>query len=242
MEVRDKRKDNWFWIDNIILERYGAEIGPYGIALYCALCKYASNETQTSYPSQASLGKLLGMTPPTVRAALKKLVECGLVEYEHRASDTGARTSNMYYLVDVRGQETSLPTPTKADCVPQETSFPRTRLTEQDLIEQPPKADACGLSRREQLDAVNLVMNYFTELTGLKPIGSETQVRWRAPAKEILEMVEWDIGAANRLVLASYQKMRGDHLTYNSIQSIVRMAAFIHSQEVAPARSGMKAW
>lgn len=92
------------------------------------------------------------------------------------------------------------------------------------------------------LAAIRAVMDYFTQITGLKPIGSETQVRWRAPAQEILEMVEWDIGAANRLVLSAYQKMRGDHLTYNSIQSIVRTAAFIHAQETAPVRSGMKAW
>lgn len=94
----------------------------------------------------------------------------------------------------------------------------------------------------EHLDAIRAVMDHFTELTGLKPIGSETQIRWRAPAKEILELVDWDIGAANRLVLSAYQKMREQHLTYNSIQSIVRVAQFIHSQEVAPARTGMKQW
>ena len=94
----------------------------------------------------------------------------------------------------------------------------------------------------EENAAVRAVMSYFTELTGLKPIGSETQVRWRVPAEEILKMVEWDTGEANRIVLAAYKKMKEDHLTYNSIQSIVRMAAFVLSQETAPVRSGMKAW
>ena len=181
----------------------------------------------------------------TVRRILAGLRECGIVlardDLNHAPFDRTLWYSLDYDVIDDLeitplatceervDQSDELEQPTLATTIPETTSETTHRTKK-------------ARTSPEHLAAIRVVMDYFTELTGLKPIGSETQVRWRAPAQEILEMVEWDTGDANRLVLAAHKQMREQHLTYNSIQSIVRVAAFIHAQETAPVRSGMKAW
>ena len=206
------------------------------------------NEDRECWPSIPRLAEKARISERHTQRVIRALASAGYITIEDRGAE---HKSNIYTVAtaDVLAElsVTDLPSGWKGD-----TGVTVTPVS--------PKGDACvtervtpvspqpSVNRQESSTRsahnalIRAVMAHFTELTGLKPIGSETQIRWRAPAKEILELVDWDIGAANRLVLSAYQKMREQHLTYNSIQSIVRVAQFIHSQEVAPARTGMKQW
>jgi hypothetical protein len=50
--VEDRRKRGYFTIDNILLDEYGERLGPYGIAVYAALARFA-NQEQECWPSHA---------------------------------------------------------------------------------------------------------------------------------------------------------------------------------------------
>ena len=43
--VQDRRRKGFFTIDNACLDRFGAELGPYGLAVYIALARFANQES-----------------------------------------------------------------------------------------------------------------------------------------------------------------------------------------------------
>jgi hypothetical protein len=81
--VNDMRRRPWSWFDNAIIHRYGASIGPYGIAVYMALLTYA-DKRRTCFPSLQTLSTILKINKKTVLKSLKRLEDCGLVRIEHR--------------------------------------------------------------------------------------------------------------------------------------------------------------
>ena len=99
MQVRDQRGGNWFWMHNEILDRYGAELGPIGIAVYAALARHANNGTGECYPSRKALAKAIGASVPSVDRALARLRDLGLVSWEQRRTVDGDLTSNAYTLL-----------------------------------------------------------------------------------------------------------------------------------------------
>lgn len=92
--VRDERP-GFLMLQNEVLDRYGHIIGPNGIAVYCALCRFASREG-TSFPSLHKIAVLTGMSRPTVVKYLKVLKEHGLISIETRKTDAGDSDSNWY--------------------------------------------------------------------------------------------------------------------------------------------------
>jgi hypothetical protein len=100
MELRDKRKKNWFWMKNHIIDKYGSKLGPYGLAMYAVLARKVDNETQSTAPSIATLAKLSGMSRRKAVEVLQHLETQGLIEVHHRVSDEGDPTSNLYILTD----------------------------------------------------------------------------------------------------------------------------------------------
>jgi hypothetical protein len=89
--------------------------------------------------------------------------------------------------------------------------------------------------------AVSSVVDYFSGLTGLPIRKGEIFARWRNPARELLEMFDWDVEKTNQHVLRTYQKMKQDGLTYNSIESIMKVATYLMSAE-RPVRTGAREW
>ena len=100
IHIRDKRTTNRFFVDNTIIRDYGAELGPYGIAVYCCLCVHADLEEQTCFPSQATIAGLIGCSRRKVHDAVLKLEALGLIQAERRQKDTGDYDSNVYTLLD----------------------------------------------------------------------------------------------------------------------------------------------
>ena len=105
ISVRDNRGGEWWWAHNAIIDRYAPAIGAYGVAVYCALCRYAGRDQQT-WVSQRTLREHLGLADATVRKALRALQDAALVEIEEQKDDRG-RTTNLYTLLPVRDAPTA---------------------------------------------------------------------------------------------------------------------------------------
>src|SRR5215213_538994 len=103
--VRDRRRKGFFTIDNVLLDWFGALLGPYGLAVYMALARFA-NQEGTCWPSLATIAKKTGMSRPQVIREIAKLKELGLIAVAHQLGKKGEHTSNLYLLLDI-----SIPTP-----------------------------------------------------------------------------------------------------------------------------------
>jgi hypothetical protein len=99
-KIRDRRTENRYFVDNVILDEYGEKLGPYGLAVYMALCRFADLDDQDCYPTHETIAKRTGMARTTVLAKLKELRELRLVTWEKRQRSDGGNTSNIYYLLD----------------------------------------------------------------------------------------------------------------------------------------------
>lgn len=100
-EIRDRRRRSWIWVESALIDLYGARIGPYGIAAYVTLSRFANNETQTAFPSLRKLAKLAGMTVLTLRKTLQDLARLNLIRITPRVSAKGDRDTNIYTLIEV---------------------------------------------------------------------------------------------------------------------------------------------
>jgi hypothetical protein len=98
-QIRDARP-GYYRVENDFLDKFGHELGPYGIAVYNALCRFADNETRESYPSIKTLADRTGMSERKVHDCLEQLVALGLIGIE---SGKTAGTSNSYTVLTVGG-------------------------------------------------------------------------------------------------------------------------------------------
>lgn len=100
--VKDERPA-FYTIQNEVLDHFGHIIGPNGIAVYNALCRFASREG-TSFPSLHKIATLTGMSRPTVVKYLKVLKEHGLIDIETRKTDVGDSDSNWYTIKNISSE------------------------------------------------------------------------------------------------------------------------------------------
>lgn len=101
--IRDERRHSFFIIDNELIDLYGPRIGAHGIAVYCALARYANERGEGAYPSYQTLAQKLGLSRPTVIKTVSLLIEHELVTKTERFSNDGNRNSNTYSLVPMGG-------------------------------------------------------------------------------------------------------------------------------------------
>jgi biotin operon repressor len=80
--------------DEVILDK------PIQKLVYTMLCMYADNTKKDSYPSIKTIADKCYCSENTVRSALKKLKEVGLIEIRERRWPDGSQTSNQYILLD----------------------------------------------------------------------------------------------------------------------------------------------
>jgi len=102
ISIQDGRKPGWYWASNEVIDAYGAEMGPYGLAIYHALCRHA-NDSGESWPSYATLAKETGMKRRVAIRTMKRLVELELVSKHLRKDEAGDPTSNLYTLLEMGG-------------------------------------------------------------------------------------------------------------------------------------------
>ena len=100
-QVRDMRHRDFFWCDNVIIDRYGRKLGPYGLAVYMGLLRHADQRTQTCFPSHKTLADELGMSKDSVMRAIETLKKAKLIGVRHRKSSAGDAASNLYFIREV---------------------------------------------------------------------------------------------------------------------------------------------
>lgn len=84
----------FFMVYKDIFDRFAADLGPYGWAVYSALHRFA-DEVGTSFPSYRTIAKRTGMSRRKVIYEIAKIEGLGLLEIEHRFEQ-----SNLYTLLE----------------------------------------------------------------------------------------------------------------------------------------------
>lgn len=98
--LRDKRTERRFFVDNIIVDHYGKQLGAFGLAVYMVLVRHAKPDGTDSFPSHSTIADKLGCSMGTVKSALRDLSTMRLIEIVPRYRDDGGRTSNEYWILD----------------------------------------------------------------------------------------------------------------------------------------------
>ena len=83
----------------IIVRKYMNVIGTTPIGVLLALASFANNDSHDCWPSHATLAKIVGCHPNTIRRSLEILENAGLLRIEQRYDDDGGQTSNIYTLL-----------------------------------------------------------------------------------------------------------------------------------------------
>jgi len=94
-QLRDVRERGWFHLDNAVIDEYLPKIGVTAFAVYACIVRHA-DRTGTAFPSYTKLQEELGTGRSQVAAAIKKIVDAGLVTVKQ-----GARSQNIYHVVTV---------------------------------------------------------------------------------------------------------------------------------------------
>lgn len=82
---------------------YKAQIGPYGIAVYCAFARHADNKTQQAYPSFNTIARETGISRSKVIATVRQLEVIGLLKCQPRYNqETKGQSSNLITLLGER--------------------------------------------------------------------------------------------------------------------------------------------
>src|SRR5215212_932856 len=98
--IQDRRRRGFFTIDNEIIDRYGAQLKPTGIATYTGLARFA-NRAGECFPSQTTLANRLGMSRMQVSREIKKLQRLHLLEVKPQFGPNGEQRANLYILLEI---------------------------------------------------------------------------------------------------------------------------------------------
>lgn len=100
IQIRGRQK-SWFWLDNAILDEHGPELGPYGLAVYIALCRYANNGTQETFVGQQTIADKTGMSLRQVKDTMHQIEALHLIQITYRPG-----RSSLITLVDPTPKDT----------------------------------------------------------------------------------------------------------------------------------------
>lgn len=95
--VRDRRP-GYLRVDNDLYDRFGAVLGPYGLAVYLALCRYVNQDSEC-WPSYATIARGTGMSRRKVIYEVAKLEALGVIQVERRV-EANKHVSNVFVLLD----------------------------------------------------------------------------------------------------------------------------------------------
>ena len=99
MDVRDRRRTNWFWIDKEIW--HNEELNSSDRIVYSTLAYYANSETQECYPSVETLIKFSKLSERTIQSSISHLEDLKYITVRREMGKV-----NVYTLLEI-------PTPAK---------------------------------------------------------------------------------------------------------------------------------
>lgn len=97
IEVRSKRTDSRYYIDNEFLNGYAAKVGPNGHIVYSALCRHEKDGK--AFPGYRHLAKELGTSVGNISSGVKKLKKYNIIKIE---KSNRKNKSYTYWLVDYK--------------------------------------------------------------------------------------------------------------------------------------------
>lgn len=100
--VRDRRP-GFLRVYNDLYDKFGSTLGPYGLAVYVALCRYADQESEC-FPSYGTIAKGTGMSRRKVIYEIKRMEDLQLVDVQRNQ-----HTSNVFTLLDTSALCAPLP-------------------------------------------------------------------------------------------------------------------------------------
>ena len=100
--VRDRRA-GFLRVDNDVYDRFGAQLGPYGLAVYMALCRYANQDSEC-WPSYNTIARGTGMSKRKVIYEIQKMEGLKIISVERNQN-----TSNVFILLDTSAQHAPPP-------------------------------------------------------------------------------------------------------------------------------------
>lgn len=102
--VRDNRGPKYLKVYNDFYDTFGAELGPYGLAVYVALCRYIDVDNSDCNPSYNTIAKGTGMSRRKVIYEIQKMERLRIITVERNH-----HTSNVFILLDTSAQHAPLP-------------------------------------------------------------------------------------------------------------------------------------
>lgn len=113
-KLRDKRKKNWFYIENAVVDR--EDLSSNEKLIYMALARYA-NESDEAFPSYSTLSRKTSLSKRTIINGIKSLIEKKLIKKTKRYSNSSKENnSNLYTLFSAQLPSASgAPPPSKSD-------------------------------------------------------------------------------------------------------------------------------
>jgi hypothetical protein len=100
--VEDRRKRGYFTVDNVLLDIYGKQLGPHGIAVYTALARFA-NHDQECWPTYHTITERTGVSRSQIIREIEKMESLKILSITRRVGDNRQRTSHIYMLLDIVG-------------------------------------------------------------------------------------------------------------------------------------------
>ena len=97
--IQDHRRTFRFWLDDILFDTYGSDLGPFAIAVYAYLARKA--KTRASFPAHKTIAEFTGMSRRSVIRALQKLQDANLIAIENRQNEVGDKDTNRYIIQDL---------------------------------------------------------------------------------------------------------------------------------------------
>jgi len=129
-KIRSIKDGEWYWVDKVVIQRYGPIIRAIGIAVYSFLASLA-DRNQKCFPSQKYIAEHLGYSRSTVNKTLKTLEKTGLIRIVKRD-----RYHCVYLLLEIRckARETQMSTPGNSDVRQKDTNDNKlTRINNNDI-------------------------------------------------------------------------------------------------------------
>jgi hypothetical protein len=144
-EVVDRRKRGYFTVDNVLLDVYGSQLGPHGIAVYAALARFA-NHDQECWPTYRTITDRTGVSRRQIVREIEKLEDLKIIAITRRVDEKGQRTSHLYTLLDiVGGGATQAPGGGATQAPGSATQAPKQSLKKN----YPPKSDNKGDGKKD---------------------------------------------------------------------------------------------
>jgi len=102
VRIVDRRRHDFFLVDNAVVTRHGASVGPIGLAVYMALAHRAHRDNGAAWPSIQTIAKEIGAGAHSVRKGLAALEAAGLIHIRRRFDpDRKQYSSSVYTLLAV---------------------------------------------------------------------------------------------------------------------------------------------